>query len=56
MTVYRKNYSNIKLPITENLSEEILSLPAMEYVSKSHIFKLSNTIKSFLLKNSGEKK
>jgi len=56
MTVYRKNYSNIKLPITENLSKEILTLPAMEYVNKSHIFKLSNAIKSFLLNNSGEKK
>ena len=50
MTVYLKNYKKIKLPITEKLSKEILSLPAMEYVEKTHIIKLANSIKLFFRK------
>lgn len=52
MTVYLKNYKKIKLPVTEKLSKEILTLPVMEYLDKSHIKKLANTTKSFLTKYS----
>ena len=47
MKVYLKNYKKVNLPITEKLSKEILTLPAMEYVDKSHIIKLSSAIKLF---------
>ena len=51
MSVYKKNYKKIQLPITEQLSKEILTLPAMEYVDKEHIIKLAKNIKYFLRKN-----
>ena len=44
MTLYLKNYKKVNLQITEKLSKEILTLPAMEYVDKSHIIKLSSTL------------
>tara|TARA_B100001063_G_C16774612_1_gene564191 strand:+ start:4395 stop:5510 length:1116 start_codon:yes stop_codon:yes gene_type:complete len=50
MNVYLRNYKKINLPITEKLSKEILTLPAMEYIDREHIVKLSNYIKIFLKK------
>ena len=50
MYVYLKNYKKIKLPISEKLSKEILTIPVMEYIDKDHVIKLANKIKSFLTK------
>ena len=55
MKVYKDNYKKIKLPVTERLSKEILTLPAMEYVSSKHINELTKTIKLFFSKNTSEK-
>ncbi len=50
MDVYLKNYKKVRLPITEKLSKEILTLPAMEYIDREHIVKLSNAITLFFKK------
>lgn len=41
------NYLKGKLPIAENISEQILSLPIYPYISKEEVYKLSNLINKF---------
>ena len=49
-----KTNKKIKLPITEKLSKKIITLPAMEYVSKNQskkVCKLINTFSAVLISN-----
>ena len=47
---FKKTKKKLKLPVTERLSKEILTLPAMEYVKKNHVKKICYLIKIFFEK------
>lgn len=46
----KTNKQKIKLQVTERLSKEILTLPAMEYIKKKQIKKICNLINKFFKK------
>ncbi len=50
LKAFKKTNKLVKLPITEQLSKEILTLPAMEYVNKKQIKFISSLISDFYKK------